>query len=233
VQEEMWQPHTNKSFTVVPDPPYKTHLNAYGLGWDIHDRNGYVTLSHTGGMPGMLSSTLLIPELDAAVVVLTNTYLGGLAYWTLRQSIMDMLIGVDGKDWISEAQNWVATNQAESDSVLTAVWDIAMNTSPEDVEMENYTGTYRDDWFGRVEILKKDGQLYLESERTPLLGGKMFYYQATTFVVKMNYNDMSSDAFAIFSLDENGKATGFTMKGIDPHIDFSFDYQDLEFERSK
>ena len=59
----------------------------------------------------------------------------------------------------------------------------------------------------------------------------MFFYQANTFAIKWEYQDMNCDALAIFSLDENGKATGIKMKGISPNIDFSFDFQDLNLQR--
>ena len=42
---------------------------------------------------------------------------------------------------------------------------------------------------------------------------------------------MNADAFAMFTVDDNGKANGFTMKGISPNIDFSFDFQDLDLIR--
>jgi hypothetical protein len=42
---------------------------------------------------------------------------------------------------------------------------------------------------------------------------------------------MQADAFAMFTLDETGKAQGIKMKGISPNLDFSFDFQDLDFER--
>ncbi len=44
---------------------------------------------------------------------------------------------------------------------------------------------------------------------------------------------MDADAFVSFSLDEEGKASGFTMRAISPLTDFSFDFHDLEFHRSK
>ena len=44
---------------------------------------------------------------------------------------------------------------------------------------------------------------------------------------------MNADAFAMFSLDENGKAQSLKMKGISPNIDFSFDFQDLNLSRMK
>ena len=42
---------------------------------------------------------------------------------------------------------------------------------------------------------------------------------------------MNCDAFAMFALDEDGKAQRIKMKGISPEMDFSFDFQDLDFER--
>ena len=59
----------------------------------------------------------------------------------------------------------------------------------------------------------------------------MYFYKANTFAIKWEFQDMNCDAFAMFSLDENGKANGFKMKGISPNIDFSFDFQDLDLKR--
>jgi hypothetical protein len=42
---------------------------------------------------------------------------------------------------------------------------------------------------------------------------------------------MNADAFAMFSLDETGKAQSIKMKGISPNIDFSFDFHDLDLTR--
>ena len=61
----------------------------------------------------------------------------------------------------------------------------------------------------------------------------MYYYKANAFAVKWDYRDMNADAFAIFSLDEEGKAQSIKMKGISPNIDFSFDFQDLDLQRVK
>jgi hypothetical protein len=37
----------------------------------------------------------------------------------------------------------------------------------------------------------------------------------------------------MFSLDMDGKASGIKMKAISPLTDFSFDFQDLDFKRTK
>ncbi|MBA7582386.1 hypothetical protein ES708_24314 [subsurface metagenome] len=59
----------------------------------------------------------------------------------------------------------------------------------------------------------------------------MSYYKANAFAIKWEYQDMNADAFAMFSLDEEGIAQSIKMKGISPNIDFSFDFQDLDLKR--
>jgi hypothetical protein len=44
---------------------------------------------------------------------------------------------------------------------------------------------------------------------------------------------MDADAFAIFTLDSEGKANGLKMEAISPLTDFSFDFQDLDFVKGK
>ena len=231
-QSEMWRPHTQIRFNLQPDLPYRTHFSAYGLGWRISDQNGYIIIGHTGGLPGMLSRTVLIPELSAGIVVLTNADPGGYSYWTISSAIIDVLIGVEKKDWLTEMKQQIEMMESRGDSVLTAVWDIVENSRFKKPNPKDYIGTYRDNWFGDVEIwLDDNNELWFRSHRSPKLTGSMHYYRANTFAIKWNYTDMPCDAFALFSLDENGKAINIRMKAISPNTDFSFDFHDLDLRR--
>jgi len=231
--KEMLKPHTNIRFNTKPNTPYKSHFSAYGLGWSISDMNGYIIVDHGGALPGMLSKTVLIPELNVGVVVLTNSDPGGLSYWTISREIIDAFIGVEQKDWVLEAKNWIESNESRGDSITDAVWKKVSETKIEPLKLKNYVGSYKDNWFGNIEISLKDGELWFKSLRSPKLYGKMFFYNSNTFAVKWNYTDMPCDAFAMFNLDENGQAISIKMKGISPNIDFSFDFQDLDFNRIK
>lgn len=230
-QKTMWQPYTNMSFDPRPEGNVKSHFSSYGLGWFIQDKNGYVSLEHTGGLPGMLSSTLLIPELNAAAVVLTNSDPGGYNFWTLRASITDLLIGAEPTDWISMMKSRIEARESKGDSIVNAVWDIALKNKLDKIQTDNYLGTYRDNWFGDIKIEMKGDKLWFTSLRSPNLNGQMFYYKANTFAVKWEYQDMPCDAFAMFELNENGQAVSIKMKGISPNIDFSFDFQHLHLKR--
>ena len=228
---ELWKAHTNIAFNVEPAAPYKTHFSSYGLGWFLSDKNGYMIVEHTGGLPGMLSNTILIPELNVGMVVLTNTDPGSHSYYTIAMEIMDAYIGVERKDWIASEEKKLQKAENESDAVTTAVWQTVSKAVKENINLSNYVGTYRDNWFGDVEILMKDGKLWFKSLRSPKLNGEMFFYKANTFAIKWDYTDMPCDAFAMFYLNEKGEAVSIKMKGISPNIDFSFDFQDLDLKR--
>ena len=99
------------------------------------------------------------------------------------------------------------------------------------VKNEDFVGIYEDKWFGKVEVFMKDKQLWIKCHRSPKLNGPMAFYNANTFAIKWEYQAMNCDAFAMFSLDETGKAQSIKMKGISPDIDFSFDFHDLDLKR--
>jgi CubicO group peptidase (beta-lactamase class C family) len=229
----MWKPHTNMKFEVKPQNSYKNHFTAYGLGWKIRDVNGLIEISHTGGMPGMLSKTTLIPELNVGIVVLTNCDPGGYSYEMVSRTIADRYQKVEEKDWFTFIHGVIENRSAGEDSIVKAVWETVKKTDQTKVKTESFIGTYKDNWFGDIEVSMKEGQLYMSSKRSPKLSGPMSFYQANTFAIKWDYQDMECNAFAMFVLDEDGKATGFTMKGISPNIDFSYDFQDLELKRTK
>lgn len=229
-QREMWKIHT--SLRVRPNERYNTHFYGYGLGWFLKDVKGNLYVTHTGGLPGMLSKTVMIPDLDLGVVVLTNTEPGGsYAFSAITNSIVDAYLGLETEDLIKDYLERVGKRNHKSDSVVTAVWDQVKKSKKAKINKEDYLGTYQDAWFGDVEIKMNEDKLWLYCARQPKLNGEMFYYKANSFAIKWQYQDMKADAFAIFCLDEEGKAEGLRMKGIAPDIDFSFDFEDLDLKR--
>ncbi len=82
-------------------------------------------------------------------------------------------------------------------------------------------------------ISKKNNSLWFESVKSPRLTGPVTIYKGNTFIVKWTDRSFDADAYVMFSLDKNGKASGFTMAAISPLTDFSFDFQDLDLRRKK
>jgi hypothetical protein len=228
----MWKIHT--TFNASRNPRYNAHFSGYGLGWGLSDNNGNLSVSHTGGMPGMLSKTILIPDINLGVVVLTNTTDGGAGVFaSVTNTIVDSYMGLDNNDWVGKYYAYFQKREKRGDSITNQVWETVNSAVDDHINTEDYIGIYEDNWFGKIEVYLNDNQLWFRSYRSPKLTGPMYYYKANTFAIKWDYRDMNADAFTIFSLDEEGKAHSIKMKGISPNIDFSFDFQDLDLRRIK
>ncbi|MCF6212901.1 MAG: serine hydrolase [Flavobacteriaceae bacterium] len=228
----IWKPQTNQFFRPIAEPPYKIHFVSYGLGWNVMDLNGYMVFSHTGGLPGMLSKILLIPEMGLGIIVLTNTDPGGGAFFSaVTNTIRDSYLGLDDFGWADKYAKRLKSILEKGDAVTEKVWQTVEKSKNTTVNTANFIGIYKDNWFGKIKIYLKDNRLWFEALRSPKLNGPMAFYKANTFAIKWAYQDMNADAFAMFTLDENGKAIGIKMKGISPNIDFSFDFQDLDLKR--
>lgn len=229
-QNEMWKIHT--ILNANTSERYNSHFSGYGLGWFLTDQKGFLNVSHTGGMPGMLSKTVLIPDLKLGVVVLTNTEPGGGAFFSaVSNTIVDGYLGLDDFGWTDKYDENLKKRRNTGDAVTKKVWETVEANNKQKINESNFIGVYKDDWFGTMEVFKKGNQLWIKSARSPKLNGPLYFYNANTFAVKWEYQDMNADAFAMFSLDENGKAQSIKMKGISPNIDFSFDFQDLDLKR--
>ena len=229
-QREMWKIHT--VLNASTNPRYNSHFAGYGLGWGLSDVLGNMQVQHTGGLPGMLSKTVMIPDLELGVVVLTNTSDDGAAvFGSVSQMILDQYLELDEYDWIDRYGTYLDERKKAGDSVTIQVWEATKNADISKITLSNYLGVYEDPWFGKIEVFLKDGQPWIKCIRSPKLVGPMFYYKANTFAIRWEYRQMNADAFAMFQLDEEGKAQSIKMKGISPNIDFSFDFHDLDLKR--
>ncbi|MEN8125805.1 MAG: serine hydrolase [Bacteroidota bacterium] len=229
-QHEMWKIHT--SLPVNRNPRYNSHFRGYGLGWGLTDIKGNMSVSHTGGLPGMLSKTVLIPDLGLGVIVLTNTANGGAGVFkAVSETIVDSYLGLHNFNWTDYYYEEFQKKESNADSVTTQVWKTVKSAKNQHLNYNNYIGVYEDNWFGKIEVFMKGDKLWFKSYRSSKLNGPMSYYKANTFAIKWEYQDMNADAFAMFNLDEEGKAQGIKMKGISPNIDFSYDFHDLNLKR--
>jgi len=228
--KEMWQLHTLEP--IDSNPRYNSHFNGYGLGWELTDEKGNLKVSHTGGLPGMLSMVTMYPDMNLGIVILTNTENGGGALFTaVTNTIADSYLGLDDFGWTGKFVEWMNKYKNTGDDVTKKVWEKVDSVKNTKVKDEDYIGIYEDNWFGKVEVFLKDKQLWIKCMRSPKLNGPMAFYNAETFAIKWEYQAMNCDALAMFSLDETGKAQSIKMKGISPNIDFSFDFQDLDLKR--
>ena len=233
VHDEMWT-----SQTIMPvkgTSGYNTHFASYGLGWRLNDVKGYKQISHTGGLAGIVTQVTLIPELTLGIIVLTNQQESA-AYMSITNTIKDSYLGITGVDRIKQNSENRISSQSSAQKIINEVvkvLDTQKKLSFTEQDMAPYVGIYTDNWFGDIIISVKKGKLWFDSKRSPRLTGQMFPYKDNTFVVKWNDRFMDADAFVMFTKENTGKASQIKMKAISPFTDFSFDFQDLDFQRVK
>lgn len=107
-------------------------LPGYSVGFFIDDSNGYRVVSHSGGMPGVATQLLLVPEKNIAIVALSNSG-NGLPLET-AQSIAKLLL----PDWkLSPPRKpRQGTPPFVTPQQLLGSWHGVVSTYTEDVAIE-------------------------------------------------------------------------------------------------
>lgn len=220
-----------KPQTLMPTstkPPYNSLFKAYGLGFQLQDVAGKLEVSHTGGLEGIVTQIVMIPQLDLGIIVLTNQQEGA-AFMTVSNTIKDFYLGLPEKDWVKEYDDIISKRGADADKITDEVWQtVEENKKSKLPESKNLIGTYKDNWFGEITISENKGKLRFVSKRSPQLSGDIFYYKDNTYAVKWDNAYLHADAF-VFVQMENEKVKGLKMEPISPLTDFSYDFQDLDF----
>jgi hypothetical protein len=85
----------------------------------------------------------------------------------------------------------IKDDESKGDSVTTAVWNAIKVAKSDHLKFENFTGTYRDNWFGEITITKKGSVLWFTSKRSPKLNVQMSYYKGNTFAIRWEYQSMT------------------------------------------
>lgn len=227
VANDMWTPQTiqpNKSVA-----PYFSNFKTYGLGWVLTDVKGKLQVSHTGGLEGIVTQTLMIPELKLGIIVLTNQQAGS-AFTAISNTIKDSYLGLPEFDHVTDLAGKMRQRESEADKVTDEVWkSVTQNLRTKKTpDWKPFVGTFKDNWFGEVVFSVKKGKLYLTSKRSPQLTGEVFFYKENNFVVKWDNRYFHADAHIFWDGKDH-----FTMKPISPLTDFSYDFQDLDFVRVK
>lgn len=226
---EMWS-----SQTILPigDDPValrglRPNFAAYGLGWALRDYRGHKIVTHDGGLAGMTSRTVLVPDLRLGIVMLTNAEEP--VYAPIEYELLDHYFGAPRTDWITAYHTVVAQGEAQADSMERAARAARDTTSRPPLPLARYAGRYRDAMYGDATIVMEGDHLVLRFAHSPPFVGDLSHWQYDTFVAHWRAAHIE-DAFVTFALRPDGSIDHVTMAAVSPLADFSFDYQDLRFE---
>jgi CubicO group peptidase (beta-lactamase class C family) len=227
---EMWSAASFLPIGPVDEPLLQRHFYEYGLGWFIWDYRGHRVVQHAGGVTGMVTQVMLVPDLNAGLVVLSNADANGAsAVGAVMMRTLDSLIGAPEKDWTTYFnQRWekAKAQAAEVEKQAAAKRDASRKPS---LPLEGYTGTYHDDWFVDVNLKVENGHLVFEAPHAPLLTADLEPWQGDSFVATFRDSRVPK-AYVYFALNPDSSIESLRMAAVSPLADFSYDFQDLLFK---
>jgi CubicO group peptidase (beta-lactamase class C family) len=206
--------------------PLQANFRGYALGFDIRDYRGHKLVTHTGGLPGYVSRVAMIPDASLGVAVLTNQE-SGEAFDSIAFHVLDHYLGAAPLDWIDAFQKVLARRREASAAIERDATAARDRMSRPSLPLPKYAGTYRDVWYGDIEITEQSGRLSLRFTKTPALTGDLEHWQHDTFIARWKDRELRADAYLTFALNPDGTIDQAKMRAVSPDTDFSFDFQDL------
>ena len=188
----------------------------YGFGWHVSEYHGYKMVGHSGGLTGMISRQLFIPEKNIGVVVLTNfapnSMTRAICYRTL-----DALLGFQEEDWSQIYLDRREANQKEKMQKQKRLRENRITGTTSAVPLEEFTGTYHEDLSGDVEIRMEEDHLVFDLYHRFV--GDLQHWHYNTFRVTWRFPifDMPDETFLTFSLNEEGAVEKFKVRFYHPH----------------
>jgi CubicO group peptidase (beta-lactamase class C family) len=144
------------------------HFQAYGLGWVLHDYRGRGVVTHGGGLPGMTSRVMMVPEEGLGVVVLTNSE--SPASFLVAIEVVDAFLGGATQDHLATAQARQRSQAAAQPERSTVPHDNGASAA-DPLEATALRGTYRSPLLGRAIVQPSAGDSAGIQLRLPDHGG--------------------------------------------------------------
>ncbi len=199
----------------------------YGEGWIVSTYRGHKLAWHTGGWPGMVSRVTLVPALGLGVVVLTNAESGAAFNAVTMQALDAFLAPGEPTDWIAAYAEAADKARARAEDAWASRLRARTPRSRPSLPLAAYARTYRDAWYGEVEVEQAGERLRMRFSRTPLLSGELQHWHHDTFLVRWDERTLNGDALVTFELDADGQVGQVRMEAASDLSDFSFDFQHL------
>lgn len=223
-EAQAWQMHQPFLAQQISENAWKgnptRHFSGVASGWFVYDYHGRKIINHSGGLDGMLSYTVLIPEENAGFVVLTNSEFP--SFVVMMNKIRDVLVAAPKRDYNAEAieQNKRSKADAEAEAKRQDAARIA-DTKPT-LAITSYAGTYSDDLYGAITIAEENGRLVMRFSRSKNFVADLEHWHYDTFRIKwrpsVSYN--FPRGWVTFTIDKSGKTD--ELKIDQPNNDFWF-----------
>jgi CubicO group peptidase (beta-lactamase class C family) len=179
---EMWQPQTIIPISKARSLRFPSnHFRAYGLGWSLSDYQGVKLVGHSGGYDGMYSETLMVPERNLGIAVLTNsmTSIGNAICYT----IVDRAVNGPDRDWSSENLKQFRKGRDEFyGRIAAAIKPTTEETKPSH-PVDAYAGVFECPLYGKATVETKENKLRIRFHPYAELTATLEHLHYDTFVI--------------------------------------------------
>lgn len=196
------------------------HISGYGLGWMISSYRGHYRVEHGGGIDGFISTTGFFPSDSIGIFVVSNQ--GGVSSG-IRNFIADRMLRLSYRNWnktlldAAKKAKEAAKSVQKSDSLVRK-----FNTKPSH-EMQDYTGTYSNPGYGKIDIVVKDSSLASKFNSIDIRIEHYHYDQFKAFLQDPSFDD-DNTLMVTFHVDPKGNISKLT-------IPFEAGTKDIEFNK--
>ena len=223
-EAQAWQLHQPYLAQQISENAWKgnptRHFTGVGMGWFMYDYQGRKIINHSGGLDGMLSYTVLIPEENAGFVVLTNSESPG--FVVMMNKIRDVLVNAPKRDWNTEALEQVKRGKTSAEEARKKVDATRVANTKPTLALSAYAGRYADKMYGDITVAEENGKLVMRFLPAQNFVADLEHWHYDTFVIKwrpsVHYN--FPRGFVTFTIDKNGKTD--ELKIDQPNNDFWF-----------
>jgi len=203
---------------------FKTkHFSTYGLGWQSYDYEGRRVWEHSGGANGFVTKTEFIPEENLGVLVYTNTDANSL-YDALVKQVLEAYLNVPYRNLSEKYFDGGMAGRAAEKAELDSLNKVVLLKNKPSVDLQNLVGTYKNSFYGDVEIRLIKGKMTLHFSHHPTNIGKLEYLGNNQFLC--TYSDVTCGVQVLPVKIENNQVKGITIKVAD-----FIDYLTYDFEK--
>ncbi|MGB6650081.1 MAG: serine hydrolase [Bacteroidota bacterium] len=221
-RREMFTLHTPRTAGPLGTRDVPTqHFYGAALGWFVFDYQGRKVLRHGGGMDGMLSQIVLVPEDDLGFVFLSNS--GHTPTMPLTFALLDACLGVEGNDWLAEP---LRRRRAAKEREEGAPRETPERVKTSRAQLDDYSGVYRSKMYGDVSVEVAEGAQVVRFLPTPTFVGDLSHLYHDTFMVRLR-DPVLPEGWVTFVRNEHGHPA--ELKIVIPNPDF--DFTELELLR--
>ncbi|QHL89453.1 serine hydrolase [Nibribacter ruber] len=206
-----------------------THFSGAGLGWMLNDYQGRKIVVHGGGHEGMNSRTVLVPEENLGIVILTNSMSSIMA--PIANYTIDQFLGIqNGRDWSQFNLEMAAKNRATQKAEEARQPKEKATKAKLTRDLSAYTGTFYSPMYGNATVALQNGKLVLSFANAPALGGELSFWKQDIFNLAWKNNfALLTPTNVRFLPGPDGTLTELRLDAHNPDFHFS----ELEFTRVK